>query len=278
MEVHSCDLAASSIACRRVFIGEMKELRATSGVVLPSLSSSHFRGNSALAQQSAPAELMRSRRDDSERYGHTTASGRRRHAIPWPGAVSAAIQRIRSRLTTLCGPSEWPPPVPSRAPMTTDPQPPRDDAVRTRQAEEMVAGSSVPNVATQESGHQRGPRVLAAEVSLLYQNATTSVVVSVLIALLLAYAHRRVHAPIVFAWLLFVVAVALTRLAIAWRYWRTSQDESAARRWMMLFVAGTQSGCAFLGGAATARRWPRSDGDPPAFCSTSPITRRRASC
>jgi signal transduction histidine kinase/CheY-like chemotaxis protein len=91
-----------------------------------------------------------------------------------------------------------------------------------------------------EAGHQRGPRVRAAEVGLLYQNAATSVVVSVLIALLLAYAQRDVHAgSVIVAWLTFVVIVALARLAIAWRYWRTSPDETATRRWMMLFVAGT---------------------------------------
>jgi signal transduction histidine kinase/ActR/RegA family two-component response regulator len=126
--------------------------------------------------------------------------------------------------------------------MTTDPQPPRHDNGLTGQADDMVTGSPAPAVVPPMSGagHQRGRRVRAAEVGLLYQNATTSVVVSVLIALLLAYAQRRVHAsPVILAWLTFVVVVALARLTIAWRYWRASPDEAASQGWMMLFVAGT---------------------------------------
>ena len=125
--------------------------------------------------------------------------------------------------------------------MTTDPQPSRHDDVHDRQADDTFTDSPGPGVAPiPPAGPQGGPRVRAAEIGLLYQNATTSVVVTVLIALLLAYAQRRVHAsPLIAPWLVFVVVVALTRLAIAWRYWRASPDETASQGWLTLFVAGT---------------------------------------
>ena len=126
--------------------------------------------------------------------------------------------------------------------MTTDPQPPRHDPVHTNRAGDTVTVGSNPGTFSTPppAGDGRGQRVHAAETRLLYENATTSVVVSMLIALLLAYAQRRVHAsPVILVWLTFVFGVALTRLVIAWRYWRASPEETASRGWMMLFVAGT---------------------------------------
>ena len=87
---------------------------------------------------------------------------------------------------------------------------------------------------------ERRPRVQAAQTGLLYENATTSVVASVLIALALAYVQRRVTAtPIVATWLLVVVAVAVVRLEIARRYWRATPDQRAAPQWNAAFIAGT---------------------------------------
>jgi signal transduction histidine kinase/ActR/RegA family two-component response regulator len=80
----------------------------------------------------------------------------------------------------------------------------------------------------------------AAETRLLYENATTGIVASVLIALSLAYAQRHVTSTLVISvWLMFVVLVALTRFAIARRYWRASADEISSKRWTAVFVAGT---------------------------------------
>ena len=168
--------------------------------------------------------------DVSKQYGHTTALIHSRHAIAWPGWHSANFHEFRSqphyplqakRCRFL--------PALSGTLMTTEPQPPRHDSPDTGQG-----GGTVTD------GDQHGQRIRAAATRLLYQNATTSVVVSVLMALLLAYAQRQVHAsPLIGVWLTFVVVVALTRLAIAWRYWRASPDDTDTRRWRTLFVAGT---------------------------------------
>src|SRR5262245_59476813 len=86
----------------------------------------------------------------------------------------------------------------------------------------------------------RRRQVHAAETRLLYENATTGVVASVLIALPLAYVQRRVTSSLVIsAWLAFLLVVALTRFAIARGYWRASPDESSSSRWRAVFVAGT---------------------------------------
>ena len=88
----------------------------------------------------------------------------------------------------------------------------------------------------------------AAEVRLLYENATTGVVASVLIALPLAYVQRSVSSTLVIStWLSFVLVVALARFAIARRYWRDSRRESSSRRWKALFVAGTAAAAAAWG-------------------------------
>ena len=88
----------------------------------------------------------------------------------------------------------------------------------------------------------------AAEVRLLYENATTGVVASVLIALPLAYVQRSVSSTLVIsAWLSFVLVVALARFAITRLYWRDSRRESASQRWQALFVAGTAPAAAAWG-------------------------------
>jgi signal transduction histidine kinase/ActR/RegA family two-component response regulator len=90
--------------------------------------------------------------------------------------------------------------------------------------------------------------VLAAEVRLLYENATTGIWASVLIALPLAYIQRNVSTPLIIsAWLAFMLAVAVTRFAIARGYWRDSLRESSSRRWKALFVAGTAAAAAAWG-------------------------------
>ena len=94
----------------------------------------------------------------------------------------------------------------------------------------------------------RQRQVAAAQTRLLYENATTGVVASVLIALPLAYAQRGVTSTLVVsAWLLFVLVVALTRFAIARRYWRDSRAEISSGRWKALFVAGTAMAAAAWG-------------------------------
>jgi hypothetical protein len=87
---------------------------------------------------------------------------------------------------------------------------------------------------------QRRRRVRAAETRLLYENATTGVVASILIAVPLAYAQRGVTPTLVISvWLAVLVAVAVTRYLIARRYWRASPDDDSSGRWLGLFVAST---------------------------------------
>jgi signal transduction histidine kinase/AmiR/NasT family two-component response regulator len=105
-----------------------------------------------------------------------------------------------------------------------------------------VGGASEADVVLNPSAAKtrRRRRVHAAEVRLLYDNAITSAVATVFIALPLAYAQRGVASTLVISvWLAFVLAVTVARVAIARRYWRASEDETSARRWNALFVAGT---------------------------------------
>jgi len=96
-------------------------------------------------------------------------------------------------------------------------------------------------------GIKRRRHVHAAEVRLLYENATTGIWASILIALPLAYIQRSVSSPLVIStWLSFMLVVALTRFVIARQYWRDALRESSSQRWKALFVAGT---------AAAATAW-----------------------
>ena len=118
-----------------------------------------------------------------------------------------------------------------------------DQAVGTfdRVPEAEVASASL------AAGSRRRSHVLAAEVRLLYENATTGIWASILIALPLAYIQRSVSSPLVIStWLSFMLAVALTRFVIARQYWRDALRESSSQRWKALFVAGT---------AAAATAW-----------------------
>ena len=106
----------------------------------------------------------------------------------------------------------------------------------------MNTPSAPPDVlpSTLPATDQRRQQVRAAETRLLYENATTGIVASVLIALALGYTQRDVTAtPIVDAWLLFVLVVAAARFAITRLYWRASPSEVESRRWNNMFVAGT---------------------------------------
>ena len=90
------------------------------------------------------------------------------------------------------------------------------------------------------AGTDRRQQVHAAETRLLYENATTGIVASLLIALALAYTESGVKAAtVVQAWLLFVIVVAAVRFAITRLYWRASPGEVESRRWNNVFVAGT---------------------------------------
>jgi signal transduction histidine kinase/CheY-like chemotaxis protein len=82
--------------------------------------------------------------------------------------------------------------------------------------------------------------VYAAETRLLYDNACTAVVASLVIATLLAYVQRDVNSPVVvLAWLFYVLLVSAGRYLIVRRYRRASPGDADSRRWNVVFVIFT---------------------------------------
>ena len=88
----------------------------------------------------------------------------------------------------------------------------------------------------------RDPRqrqVEAAETRLLYDNARTGIVATLVIAVLLAYAQRDVGPPsVVAAWLLYVVLVSAGRYLVVQRYRRAPAGEIDSRPWAVEFTVG----------------------------------------
>jgi signal transduction histidine kinase/ActR/RegA family two-component response regulator len=99
-------------------------------------------------------------------------------------------------------------------------------------------------------GEQRRQQVHAAETRLLFENATTGIAATVLIASLLAYAQwdagRRV---VVSAWLTYVLLVSAARFVLARRYWRVSPSDTETGRWKAMFVVGAGMAAAGWGAA-----------------------------
>jgi signal transduction histidine kinase/ActR/RegA family two-component response regulator len=102
---------------------------------------------------------------------------------------------------------------------------------------------------TRATGDDRQRQVFAAETRLLYENATTGIIVSVVIALVLAYVMRSVSAVGVSTWFLYMLVVAAVRFEIARRYWRAMPGDTDSGRWNRAFVAGTALAAAGWGAA-----------------------------
>ena len=100
------------------------------------------------------------------------------------------------------------------------------------------------------------PRVRAAETRLLYDNANTGVAITIIIALLVAYAQWDVVAPATVAtWLAYMIAVSIARSALTRRYRRASPSEVASPQWNTAFVVGTGAAAAGSGRRATCRAY-----------------------
>jgi signal transduction histidine kinase/ActR/RegA family two-component response regulator len=98
---------------------------------------------------------------------------------------------------------------------------------------------------------QRQRQVRAAETRLLFENATTGIVVTIVIASVLAYAHWGLGPRfIVSAWLTYMLLVSAARFAVVHRYWRASAREMENGRWSAAFVAGVAMAAAGWGGGA----------------------------
>jgi signal transduction histidine kinase/ActR/RegA family two-component response regulator len=100
---------------------------------------------------------------------------------------------------------------------------------------------------------RRQRQVHAAETRLLYDNAWTGTVATIVIATLLAYAQWNVkpHA-VVLTWLLFVLLVSVARYMLVRRYWRASPTDLDSRRWSVAFAVGAAMAAAGWVAAAIA--------------------------
>src|SRR5262245_5457885 len=98
---------------------------------------------------------------------------------------------------------------------------------------------------------RRKRQLQAAETRLLYENATTGIAVTLVIAAVLAYAHwgpdRRVF---VSAWLVYMLLVSAARFVVVRRYWRSSSTDIENGRWNMMFVVGAAMAAAGWSGSA----------------------------
>ena len=101
------------------------------------------------------------------------------------------------------------------------------------------------DVASSPSGEdQRRRQVRAAETRLLYENATLGIVVTVVIAAVLAYAQSALISRVVIAvWFVYMCLVSAARLLLVQQFRRApaAADDS---RWLPAFVAGTAAASA----------------------------------
>jgi signal transduction histidine kinase/FixJ family two-component response regulator len=81
--------------------------------------------------------------------------------------------------------------------------------------------------------------VHAAETRLLYDNAWTGTVATIVIATLLAYAQWNVKPhSVVLPWLIYVLLVSGARFMLVRRYWRAAPTDLESRRWSVAFAVG----------------------------------------
>jgi signal transduction histidine kinase/CheY-like chemotaxis protein len=109
------------------------------------------------------------------------------------------------------------------------------------------------NASSTESAQVRGDRrsreILAAQVRLLYSNASVGFWVTLIATSILARLQWKVVAqPVVFGWWLYMFLLAAGRFTLAWRYWRSAPSGLEIRRWRMGFAVG--AGLAGIGWAA----------------------------
>ncbi len=88
-------------------------------------------------------------------------------------------------------------------------------------------------------GEERRQQVHAAETRLLYENATTGIAATLVIASLLAYAQWDAGQSFsVSAWLLYLLLVSAARFVLVRRYWGASPSDTEYGRWRAMFVVG----------------------------------------
>src|SRR6478735_5250028 len=109
-----------------------------------------------------------------------------------------------------------------------------------------VAGRSDPPAA-----QRRRKQVHAAETRLLYENANTGIIITILIAVLLGYAQWNAipHVP-VSLWVAYMLLVSAVRFMDVRRYRRAPPEETDHARQKARFVAGAALAGAGWGAAA----------------------------
>ncbi len=96
----------------------------------------------------------------------------------------------------------------------------------------------------------RSKQVRAEQIRLLYANANSGIVVSILVASVLAYLQWGIIShPIVLGWLIYSVTISLARYVLARLYWR-NPGNFARDRWGNAFTAGAALSGAGWGSAA----------------------------
>ena len=119
----------------------------------------------------------------------------------------------------------------------------------------------IPSVLARPLGGDRHERqVRTAETRLLYENASTGIVVTIVIASLLAYAQSDVISVIPLSmWWLYMVSVSAARFMLVRRYWRVSpSDPDSDGHWNLAFVSGAALGAAGWAAAAIVLYSPAS--------------------
>ena len=113
-------------------------------------------------------------------------------------------------------------------------------ASRAADATPGLAAPLEPRAPSDSSVTDHQPQVRAAEIHLLYENADTGTVVSIVLASLLAYAYRdSVPRVVVVVWLLYMLLISAARSVLVRRYRQASPNDQDADGWNQAFVVGT---------------------------------------
>jgi signal transduction histidine kinase/ActR/RegA family two-component response regulator len=124
-------------------------------------------------------------------------------------------------------------------------------ASRTGDAARRLAEPLEPRIPSGRSIGEHRAQVRAAETHLLYENANTGTVVSIVIASLLAYAHwNSIPRVVVVAWLLYVLLISAARSVLVHQYRQASPGDLETGRWNQAFVLGAAMAAVGWGGGA----------------------------
>ena len=112
--------------------------------------------------------------------------------------------------------------------------------------------SGRPRIVAMVNQKQRSQREVRAEQTrLLYSNAGTGTLVTLIAAPVLGYFQwGAIPHPVVLGWVLFTLLVSAGRFVLARRYWRTSPGEPESGRWCAAFAVGAGMAGAGWGAAA----------------------------